>query len=198
VGVYNDTERAAIPEWPISAMFPTRTYDPLTGLLSRAGLAPLITGHATSPFGVVHADVDHMKCANDTYGHQAVDEMLVAIAQRCNDLCAQGVHGPLGRFAARLGGDEFTLFLPGVEDIADVQAVAVTLLRRFDEPIVVSAGFVLDGVDTTIDARLSVGIALAPAGELLEGLRIADDAMFEAKRRGRGLAVCRDPEWHAS
>jgi diguanylate cyclase (GGDEF)-like protein len=90
--------------------------DPLTGLANRRvfdeGLAGLLAGSVGPPgFGLVLADVNGLKRVNDSLGHPAGDETLMAVAAAAR----RAVTDVPGAVTARLGGDEFALLLPAVD-----------------------------------------------------------------------------------
>jgi diguanylate cyclase (GGDEF)-like protein len=118
-------------------------------------------------------DIDGFKQVNDTLGHEAGDRVLQEVSRRVG-----------GRIRnadtfARLGGDEFVVILDSMRDDADAQLVAETILRTIGEIDL------FPGRDLRIGA--SVGIACgAGRGEIPDLLRLADQAMYEAKRAGKG------------
>ncbi|WP_328293716.1 bifunctional diguanylate cyclase/phosphodiesterase [Kineococcus sp. NBC_00420] len=120
-------------------------------------------------------DLDGFKDVNDSLGHSAGDELLVAFARR-----VERVLGP-GQLFARLGGDEFALLLPGTGE-ADGVALAADVVRAAQEP------FTLSTARITVDA--SVGVAGTSGGPESRGalLRMADVAMYAAK--GSPRRVC--------
>ncbi len=126
-------------------------------------------------------DLDGFKEINDTLGHHAGDELLVAVAQRLKETVRdEGL-------VARLGGDEFAVMLPGMGIDA-----AVLLARRVIAAV--QRVMVLQGATLSIGA--SIGIASAPlhGNGTIELVRRADIALYAAKRRGRGQAVLFDRE----
>ncbi len=155
-------------------------HDALTGLPNRRVFLDRLQ-HAlsrASRSGEVHAvlfaDVDRFKVANDSLGHQAGDQLLVAIAERLRGLARED------DTLARFGGDEFTLL---VEDIGDIEAAAAVADRMID---LVRVPVTLDG-GRTVMTSISVGIALATAGASPNDvLHDADVAMYQAKHRGAG------------
>jgi diguanylate cyclase (GGDEF)-like protein/PAS domain S-box-containing protein len=158
-------------------------HDPLTGLPNRTlfleflQLSMARARRYRSTVAVLFLDLDRFKVVNDSLGHDAGDELLVALGQRL-----RGVVRP-GDTVARFGGDEFTVLcedLPTPGARSHATDVAERLLHVIEQP------FLLDGEEQYLSA--SVGIALAGrGGERPEGLlRDADAAMYRAKERGKG------------
>jgi diguanylate cyclase (GGDEF)-like protein len=151
-------------------------HDPLTGLPNRAGAQrhrhlAAVAGRAQA---AVLLDLDKFKAVNDTWGHQAGDALLVAIAGRLAQACI-----PVGAVAARLSGDEFLLLLPYTDPHA-LLTLATTVLDRLREPVELS----IDGstTTTTIVPSASAGIALPEPGDSwADLLRRADIALYHAK-----------------
>ena len=97
-------------------------FDGLTGLPNRAMLWQHFTAVVRSavPYAVLLIDLDTFKAVNDTYGHQAGDELLRGVARRLTDAVGSTAT------VARLGGDEFAVLLPGTSaESAEAAAVAV-------------------------------------------------------------------------
>ncbi len=115
-------------------------------------------------------DLDRFKIVNDSLGHGRGDELLAAVAQRLES----SVRGP--DTLARLGGDEFAVLVETV-DATDVEPIVGRLLDTFEEPFPIGEG--------TIHVSASVGVATSSAviGTADELLRLADVAMYEAKRQ---------------
>jgi diguanylate cyclase (GGDEF)-like protein len=154
------------------------THDPLTGLISRAGLAGAFAG-LQPPGDVVLLlmDLDSFKDVNDSLGHQVGDELLTEIGRRLS--------GAVRRtdVVARLGGDEFAVAVPGIHTAEAATKVARQLLTALERPV--QAG----GVDIQVGA--SIGMSLSGNGvfDLVSMLRQADVALYEAKTRGSVWAV---------
>ncbi|WP_236835900.1 sensor domain-containing diguanylate cyclase [Blastococcus sp. KM273129] len=150
--------------------------DPLTGLLNRTAFnerleaAAAGAGPGSCP-AVLFIDVDDFKDVNDTLGHAAGDELLLAVAGRLSaDVRGEDV-------VARLGGDEFALLLADA-DAALLREVAERLLTALRAPVRVGTR------TTTVTA--SIGGALGTAGCTAEELlHRADTAMYAAKRTGK-------------
>jgi diguanylate cyclase (GGDEF)-like protein/PAS domain S-box-containing protein len=156
-------------------------YDPLTELPNRALFLDRLQhlfhrsrrALGNQLFAVLYLDLDRFKSINDSLGHQAGDEMLVATARRL-ERCLRP-----GDTLARLGGDEFTVLLDSVRGEADATGVAERIHQELAAPLLVGGYEVFTSV--------SLGIALSSAGyERPEDmLRDADTAMYRAKAGGR-------------
>jgi diguanylate cyclase (GGDEF)-like protein len=151
--------------------------DPLTGAVNRLVLADRLA-HAFSrqlrhdlDVLVVAVDIDRFKQINDTYGHDAGDEVLVAVAQRLTASTRPE------DTVARLGGDEFAVvaeMLPSAR-IGPVEFVA-RLEAAFAEPIPIG------GEPMVIGVSIGAGFAV-PGDDVREALARADVAMYERKAR---------------
>ncbi len=131
---------------------------------------------------VFFVDVDRFKVVNDSLGHQAGDQLLVAIAERLQSLTRP--EDTLARF----GGDEFTLLLEGVPSTAAAESVANRMLDVVHGPVVVEG-------ERSVIATISVGIALASGSSSPDDvLHNADVAMYQAKRRRAGQYAVFDAE----
>ncbi|HZR14354.1 MAG TPA: sensor domain-containing diguanylate cyclase [Acidimicrobiia bacterium] len=153
-------------------------HDPVTGLANRTAFLEAVRracARATrerSTLAVLYVDLDGFKRVNDSFGHEAGDRVLVATAQQLAG-CVRD-----GDVVARLGGDEFCVLLERVATLDETIDVA-------DRVIETLAAARLGGAEAV---TASIGIALNPAGDLSvsELLRRADQAMYDAKRAGRG------------
>jgi diguanylate cyclase (GGDEF)-like protein len=159
------------------------THDTLTGIPNRAGgLAALEGALARSrrqgtTLALAFLDLDGFKRANDTYGHQIGDAVLCEVAARLRR------HARAGDSYARLGGDEFLVIAENVGSPANALSAANRIRTAIGEPILAGEHLVEIGV--------SIGIALAPAGQesLLRLLAHADHAAYRAKRSGTGAEL---------
>ncbi len=154
------------------------THDDVTGLPNRRAvlelLEQLLDGTEAKRLAVLFCDIDQFKRINDALGHEAGDEVLVAVAQRLKG------NLPEDCIPARQAGDEFLIVCPNVDAVGGLQAFAETvsgLLRTTlfiqgqELQISASVGAVVLGESPTTGADL---------------VRFADAAMFEAKNRGPG------------
>ncbi|HVV24072.1 MAG TPA: PAS domain S-box protein, partial [Pseudonocardiaceae bacterium] len=154
------------------------THDELTGLPNRAAvnelLGRLLSERAAARTAVLFCDIDNFKRVNDSLGHDAGDELLVALARRLEG----GL--PEGCTVARLSGDEYVIICPDIEAVGGVESLAnrVSTLLRTAVPVHGQ----LVRVTATIGAAVPNGGPTTGA----DLLRFADAAMFEAKKRGAG------------
>jgi diguanylate cyclase (GGDEF)-like protein/PAS domain S-box-containing protein len=134
---------------------------------------------AATMTAVIFVDVDRFKPVNDRHGHTAGDELLRVVAARLQRAVReQDVVG-------RLGGDEFLVVCPEVGGPGEAMAVA-------DRVRASVAGTVRLG-GTTVDVRVSLGVACAAAGTTADAIVArADAAMYEAKRNRAGIPVLAD------
>ncbi len=146
------------------------TLDPLTGLLNRASareqIEQRLLTHPEHRFALLFFDLDHLKTANDVYGHEFGDRVLLFLAERCRR-CTRG-----SDLACRFGGDEFLLFL---EYEGDLHGIVDRIFHSLCGDC--------DGFTVTV----SMGVAeAAVVGYDYERLcRAADQALYHAKRAGR-------------
>ena len=126
-------------------------------------------------------DLDGFKAINDRLGHAAGDEVIRAVGAPL----ARG--GPVHGCAARLGGDEFAVLLKRVPDVETAETLARRIHARLCEPLTVRAGDVASLV--AVGASLGLVFLDREAEAPSCALDCADAAMYEAKRRGGGVAV---------
>lgn len=157
--------------------------DMLTGVYNRrhffaaaAAILPEITP-ATTSLALLLVDIDHFKRVNDNFGHQAGDQALVAVANRCGAVLRKR------DVLARFGGEEFAVLLPATS-LTDARLIAEQLLEAVARaPVPTSAG----------SLQLSVSIGLAVWDEEMttidQLIERADAALYAAKRAGRSRVV---------
>ena len=160
-------------------------HDQLTGLPNRALFIEQL-GHAVarsrrrgSPVSVLFLDLDGFKAVNDTFGHEAGDEVLVGVADRLRRTLRDE------DMIARLGGDEFGIILE--EELQGATLTAERIIRRFEKPWSSSSGISPVGVSIGISSR-------AGDEEVDELLRQSDIAMYAAKAAGKGRWRILSPE----
>jgi len=163
-------------------------HDSLTGLANRVLFAEQVRDALTRAVVgvrrpmVLFVDLDDFKNINDSLGHSAGDQLLIAVAERVRASLRPG------DLVARLGGDEFAVLLER-SDRHDAEGVATRLVDTLRAP------FVLEGREMRIHA--SIGIACADHGNVAEELlRNADVAMYSAKTNGKGGYAWYEPEMH--
>ncbi|MCB1352672.1 MAG: EAL domain-containing protein [Rhodobacteraceae bacterium] len=160
-------------------------HDPLTGLPNRRALQDHFDMLAAAGTGgaavTLLIDLDRFKHVNDLHGHEFGDRMLQLATERIvEDLGPQD-------FAARLGGDEFAVVLrPGTPQEA-AERIARRLLTRLERPY--------EAFDIVVLMGASIGLSVCELDELHDSaLRLADRALYAAKRAGRGRLAWYDDE----
>jgi len=169
--------------------------DSLTGLPNRAAFerkldeAMAVARRDKAPLALLLIDLDGFKGVNDSFGHDAGDEVLKAVAERMRGQSFANA------FAARLGGDEFVMLVSRPRDCAKLEAFMTDLLGRLIQAV--ERGGETRTVSATIGAARFTS-RIVSAGELL---RSADLALYEAKRAQRGTGRifgsehCVVPDW---
>ena len=167
------------------------THDALTGLPNRLLLDDRLTQALVRArrsgrlVAVMFVDLDQFKAVNDTLGHAAGDQVLVAVSRRLVRACRASDS------VTRFGGDEFVLVVEDVDTLDNVQRIAQRVLDSMTTPIVV------DGSELYFGASIGVAVTggeTPPATSEVEGLlRDADTAMYRAKESGRNTFVIFDP-----
>ena len=154
--------------------------DALTGLYNRRYMEMHVRSlveQASSrgkPLTVLVLDIDYFKSINDTYGHDAGDEVLREFALRIRK-SIRGID-----LACRYGGEEFVVIMPET-DVGAATSVAERLRRR-----IASAPFPFQQGARAVEVTTSVGIAaLAGSDDAASVIKRADQALFRAKRDGR-------------
>jgi diguanylate cyclase (GGDEF)-like protein/PAS domain S-box-containing protein len=165
-------------------------FDSLTGLPNRAVFRDRLD-HAIARsardddvLAVLLLDLDRFKFVNDSLGHDAGDELLVAVGSRIQD-CSRS-----SDTVARLGGDEFAIL---IEDAAS-EEVAMALGDRLLEAL--TSPFEVRGREVFIGASIGVALHTGESGQPNELIRNADTAMYAAKGAGKGRCVVFQPAMH--
>lgn len=161
--------------------------DPLTGLYNRRYLTATMERELQRcqregrPLSLLLIDLDHFKGINDTYGHNAGDETLKALARLLDE------EARASDVVCRYGGEEFLLLLPGMPQD--------TALQRAEECRTRLEDMALHFGEFQIRTTLSIGVATYPghgqsAHELIHA---ADCALYRAKADGRNRVAVFDP-----
>lgn len=153
------------------------SHDMLTGIPNRATILEAVNRERArqirdgGPFGIILADLDHFKAINDTYGHLAGDTVLREAALRMRS-CVRA-YDSVGRY----GGEEFLIVVPAGDE-AGTTAVAERIRHAISEKSVsTEAG--------PIPVTASLGVAVSLCRDTKDILRSADEALYQAKARGR-------------
>ena len=164
-----------------SLQFATR-MDPLTRLYNRGYLNDRLreemmrTSRTNRPFTLMILDIDHFKKVNDTYGHQAGDEVLVGISALLKRSCRAS------DAICRYGGEEIALVL-----VDTPLAGAKTFAENIRKTIETEAFTIPDGKSIKITASMGLAEFPSQAGSMQELIKHADDALYKAKREGRNV-----------
>jgi len=127
-----------------------------------------------APLSLMIFDIDHFKSVNDTYGHDAGDEVLKGFANRLRRV----IRG--GDLLCRLGGEEFVIAMPNVSLEAAMKVAERTRSAIEEEP------FVIDETGRKIAITVSIGVAgPGSEGDPDSLYRRADRALYRSKSEGR-------------
>lgn len=154
-------------------------HDGLTGLPNRGLMLDRLKQSLSrrhrkgDRLGVLVLDLDNFKRINDSLGHLAGDQMLMAVASRLTRLVRES------DTVCRMGGDEFVIILPDIKTEHDIVGICEKILVAFKTPINIGNNKIL--------VTPSIGVSVAPEdGDTAEKLlQHADIAMYQAKKQGR-------------
>jgi diguanylate cyclase (GGDEF)-like protein len=177
----NDASAALVSGRHLGELRFLADHDPLTRLLNRRAFVSRLDGEVARAgrygrtFGLVIADLDRFKQLNDRHGHAAGDEALVAFA----NVLVESLRQPDDAF--RIGGDEFALLVSEAteDDTRQVVARVEALLGKL------SAGGHPWGAE--LSASFGCGACPGDAGDAQTLFRLADEALYDAKRNGTVL-----------
>lgn len=160
--------------------------DPLTGLRNRRGLHAhyerrIATLRIYEKASIIMCDIDHFKHVNDTYGHNAGDEVLKYVA----NLLQSSIRIDDGAF--RWGGEEFILLLPH-KSTAEAVVLAERLRSLIEESVITFEG-------TDIKITMSFGVSeINPELTTEENVEAVDAKLYYAKEHGRNRVISELPE----
>lgn len=154
-------------------------YDTLTGLPNRVLFNDRLQRAIETAkidqkkVALLFIDLDRFKEINDSFGHNAGDEILKTVSKRL-----QKVIGEDGTIS-RLGGDEFSIILEEIEEVEEVSFIANKILNVLSQEIMLE--------DNALYISSSIGISMFPGdgGSSQNLLKYADSAMYKAKDEGR-------------
>lgn len=175
-----------------SALIRLAHFDSLTELANRRCFDQVLEQEwrrmerQQQPLALMMCDVDYFKRYNDAYGHQAGDQCLRKIAQAIQDNVRR-----TGDLAARYGGEEFAIVMPNTDHyqawrVAEKIQQAIWALQ-------------IDHHHSDVAAQITLSIGIAsripkPMDHPTHILRVADNALYEAKVKGRNQIVVKLPE----
>ena len=160
--------------------------DPLTGLRNRRGLHAhyerrIATLRIYEKASIIMCDIDHFKHVNDTYGHNAGDEVLKYVA----NLLQSSIRIDDGAF--RWGGEEFILLLPH-KSTQEAIVLAERLRSLIEESVITFEG-------TDIKITMSFGVSeINPELTTEENVEAVDAKLYYAKEHGRNRVISELPE----
>ena len=159
------------------------TVDGLTGVYNRRHFLELADAEWARceryhrPLSLIVLDIDHFKSINDCFGHDAGDAVLMDFAQLCRDRKRKT------DVVGRIGGEEFAILLPETE-LAEALVVADRLRQKTEQRSLTVA---------TEALSLTVSLGVAQAGVGMSGfprlLKVADEALYQAKQKGRNQVI---------
>jgi len=157
--------------------------DKLTGIPNRYRFdmfldKAIVRSHnSDETFALVYIDLNGFKPINDTYGHNAGDQVLRSVAERLNRTIR---HSDL---AARLGGDEFAVIFQNLKDMRGLKIAAEHLNRAIEEPIEIEGG-----VEVTLSGAMGALLYEKGMGDRDALVKLADQQMYKAKKSGENIA----------
>ncbi|RBW48588.1 bifunctional diguanylate cyclase/phosphodiesterase [Marinobacter sp. F3R11] len=197
-GIVQDVTQQKINQSKIESL---AFYDSLTKLPNRAllndrlGVALDRCRRSGKCGAVLFVDLDNFKNLNDTYGHQAGDDLLVVLGARLNSL----VRGD--DTVARFGGDEFVIVLNELASdprkaAAKAKSIAQDIQFSVGEKVSIELNNNRPAIDYAITASIGITIFEPGLNQAAELLQLADLALYQAKSNGRDDCAIFDPVIH--
>ena len=177
---YRATQRLQEAQTHADQLLHEVRHDGLTGLANRAFVLETLEERINNrePLALLFLDLDGFKAVNDTLGHSAGDDALVAIANRLRST------GRDNELVGRMGGDEFILLTPfaAFDSLESLVAYGTQIVGAVREPVMTNGSA----------AQLGASVGIAVHDGVLgpdQFISLADDAMYEAKRSGGGVRM---------
>jgi len=167
-------------------------HDSLTGLPNRTAIYERLNQLLGKPqpdetaMALILVDLDGFKNVNDTYGHEAGDELLCAFGRRLKKAV------PEAELVVRMGGDEFALLLSTPLQKPRLEQLCTLIVEAAAEP------FHVVGVQSHVAGSVGALHIMSTGTSPGEAVRKADTALYEAKRRGKGRYCIYSPQLDAS
>ena len=180
----NETASIIEAKYTLNLMKQNSLTDQLTGLYNRRYLEEILDKLAASTIreesllGILMIDIDHFKKVNDTFGHDAGDEVLAQLSK----VLVNSVRD--SDFVVRFGGEEFIIVLQNIKDEKGILMVAEKIRKSFEKlQISVSR--------KTINKTISIGVSIFPKDttKIWEAIKFSDLALYEAKNTGRNKVI---------
>ena len=154
-------------------------HDPVTGLANRAALMDRLSQalarleRQPGRLAVLYVDLDHFKKINDSFGHEAGDQVLAEVGRRLSLLSRKA------DTVARLGGDELVVLCGNLRDDDDVGLIGDRIIHGIRAP------YIEDGHDLSVTCSVGIVVTRDPLAKPDHLIRDADGVMYEAKEAGR-------------
>lgn len=169
-------------------IFKLAYFDSLTMLSNRVTFRSILY-HAVqkatfTTSALVYIDLDNFKSINDEYGHDQGDAVLADFGLALKNIATQHIgEDKLGQYdVSRLGGDEFAIFVEDASDRSKVIRMVEDVLLGFSDQAIPS----LTGIHHQLGASIGIVFSSNQSQDLVSNMSMADKAMYEAKKAGKG------------
>lgn len=163
------------------------SHDALTGVSNRGAILEMLRREHSrqkrtgGSFAIIMLDIDHFKNVNDTFGHPCGDAVLQEAARRM--ILSVRAYDVVGRY----GGEEFLIVVPEADGTAALVIAERIRIAFESKPITSQEG----DIKITVSLGLALSTSAVPDPETL--LRLADDALYRAKKGGRNRSELSTP-----